>query len=97
MNNKQKIKILTSYQSNPMVHPLTCISSNHQNLIPIEENNEVILKCLDCNYTQSLDDEFIRLLDKLDKVQRKMLEKYKIMIAEDQTIKEMKEKGNLIN
>lgn len=60
MTNKQKIKILNSYQSNPMVHPLTCgNNSYHQNLVPIEENNEVILKCLDCNYTQFLDENFI--------------------------------------
>ena len=77
MNNQQRIKILTSYQDNPMVHPLTCISSNHENLIPVEENNEVILKCLDCDYIQSLDDEFIKLLHEYDKIQRKMIEKYK--------------------
>jgi len=78
MKNKQKIKILTSYQDNPMVHPLTCgVDSNHQNLIPKEENNEVILMCLDCNYIQSLDDQFIKLLSDLDKNQRKMMEWYK--------------------
>jgi Zn-finger protein len=98
MNNKQKIKILESYQSNPMVHPLTCgNNSSHQNLIPVEENGEVILKCLDCDYTQTLDDEFIKLLDKLDKVQRSMIEKYKKMIEEDNKLKEMKMKGNLIH
>ena len=78
MKNKQRIKILTSYQSNPMVHPLTCgVNSNHQNLIPIEENDnensKVILKCLDCDYTQSLDDEFINLLSNLDKYYRKLI------------------------
>jgi len=95
MNNKQRIKILSSYQSNPMVHPLTCITSSHQNLIPVEENNEVILKCLDCSYTQTLDDEFIRLLDKLDKIKRNMIEKYKKMVEEDNDLNKMK--GNLIN
>jgi len=97
MKNQQKIKILNSYQDNPMVHPLTCISSNHQNLIPVEENNEVILKCLDCDYTQSLDDEFIKLLDKLDKIQRSMIEKYKKMVEEDNELNKMKEKGKLVN
>ena len=97
MKNQQKIKILNSYQDNPMVHPLTCISSNHQNLIPVKENNEVILKCLDCDYTQSLDDEFIKLLDKLDKIQRSMIEKYKKMVEEDNELNKMKEKGKLVN
>ncbi|MDD4530920.1 MAG: hypothetical protein PHO80_05230 [Candidatus Gracilibacteria bacterium] len=79
-----------------MVHPLTCgNNSSHQNLIPVEENGEVILKCLDCNYTQTLDDEFIKLLDKLDKIQRSMIEKYKKMIEENNELNKMK--GNLIN
>jgi hypothetical protein len=96
MKNQQRIKILNSYQDNPMVHPLTCgNNSSHQNLIPVEENGEVILKCLDCDYTQSLDDEFIKLLDKLDKVQRSMIEKYKLMIQEDNELNKMK--GKLIN
>jgi len=78
MNNKQKIKILTSYQKNPMVHPLTCgFNSNHRNLVPIEEDDEVILKCLDCEYTQLLDDEFLKLLNKLDKTYRDMIKEYK--------------------
>lgn len=96
MKNQQRIKILNSYQDNPMVHPLTCgNNSSHQNLIPVEENGEVILKCLDCNYTQTLDDEFIKLLDKLDKIQRSMIEKYKKMIEENNELNKMK--GNLIN
>ena len=83
MNNKQRIKILTSYQDNPMVHPLTCgNNSSHQNLIPVEENDQVILKCLDCDYIQYLDDEWIKLLREYDKNQRKLLNKYKKMIAE---------------
>jgi hypothetical protein len=78
INNKQKIKILTSYQKNPMVHPLTCgVDSHHQNLVPIEEDDEVILKCLDCEYVQSLDEEFIKLLNKLDKTYRDMIKEYK--------------------
>jgi len=98
MNNKQRIGIMTSYQSNPMVHPLTCgNNSMHENLVPVEENNEVILMCLDCDYTQSLDDEFIKLLHEYDKIQRKMIEKYKKILQEDNKLKEMKEKGKLIN
>jgi len=91
MNNKQKIKILKSYQDNPMVHPLTCgVNSMHENLIPIEEDEEVILKCLDCDYIQSLDDEFIELLDAFDKNQRQMIEKFRKMVEED----DERRKGN---
>ncbi len=83
MNNQQRIDILTSYQDNPMVHPLTCGNdSMHQNLVPIKEDKKVILKCLDCDYTQSLDDEFIKMLREYDKALRKILEKYKIMVKE---------------
>ena len=72
--------MLTSYQDNPMVHPLTCGNdSMHQNLVPIEEDNKVVLKCLDCSYNQSLDDDFIKLLRDFDKNQRKMIEMYKKM------------------
>lgn len=98
MKNQQKIKILISYQNNLMVHPLTCgINSMHENLIPVEENGVVILKCLDCDYTQSLDDEFIKLLDKLDKAHRSMIEKYKKMMEENNKIEKIKEKGKLIH
>jgi Fe2+ or Zn2+ uptake regulation protein len=81
MTNKQKIKILTSYQDNQFVHPLTCgNNSNHQNLVPVEENDKVILKCLDCNYIQELSDDFIKVLKELDKNYRKAFEMYKEMI-----------------
>ncbi len=81
MDNKKRIKILTSYQDNPMVHTLTCgNNSMHQNLVPIEENDEVILKCLDCDYVQKLSDDFIKVLKELDKNYRKGLKMYKEMI-----------------
>lgn len=81
MNNQQRIKIITSYQNNPIVHPLTCgVNSMHENLIPIEENGEVILICLDCNYIQSLDDEFIELLERFDEYQREALKQYKEIV-----------------
>jgi hypothetical protein len=83
MNNQQKINILTSYQDNPMVHPLTCGNNSlHENLVPIEEENKVILKCLDCTYTQLLDDEFIGTLDKFDKYQREFSKEIKRMFEE---------------
>jgi hypothetical protein len=81
MENKQRMKILTSYQDNPMVHPLTCgNNSNHQNLVPIEKDNKVILKCLDCDYIQELSDDFIKLLKELDKNYKKGLKMYKEMV-----------------
>jgi len=49
----QMLNILT-WQVNDSVHPLTCGNdSNHRNLIPAVENVQVILKCLDCEYTQT--------------------------------------------
>jgi predicted nucleic-acid-binding Zn-ribbon protein len=82
MNNQQRIEILTSYQDNPMVHPLTCGNNSLHNLVPIEENKKVILKCLECDYTQLLDDKFIKLLRDLDKVQREMIEWFKNKVKE---------------
>lgn len=53
MINYIKILKIEAWQNNPMVHPLTCgHNSKHSKLIPVEENGEVILKCVDCNYFQ---------------------------------------------
>ncbi|MCE5220029.1 MAG: hypothetical protein LLF98_01875 [Clostridium sp.] len=85
MDNKQRLKILTSYQDNPMVHPLTCgKNSNHQNLVPVEEDDKVILKCSDCDYIQELTDNFIKLLRELDKNYKKGLEMYKEMTGNEE-------------
>lgn len=76
MTNQDRINIINSYQNNSLVHPLTCINSLHQNLIPIEYNNKVILKCLDCSYEQPLMDEFIIMLSNFDIEQRNFQQKY---------------------
>lgn len=53
MTNKEIIESIVKWQSNDMLHPLTCgNNSNHKPLLPIEVENKVILSCLDCNYTQ---------------------------------------------
>jgi hypothetical protein len=41
------------WQSNPMVHPLTCGNdSGHRKLVPVEAGGGVFLVCLDCDYPQ---------------------------------------------
>jgi DNA-directed RNA polymerase subunit M/transcription elongation factor TFIIS len=64
MNSNEKIKIINSFQSNSLVHPLTCgINSLHRNLIPVDcGEDEVILKCLNCGYTQHIENKFIESL-----------------------------------
>lgn len=62
MDSKNKIDIINSFQ----------------NLIPVDcGDNKVILKCLDCGYTQNIDENFIELLFQLDTQQRKLKEIYK--------------------
>lgn len=51
--NEKIIAKLKEWQSNPMFHPLTCGSdSNHGDLVPVEKDGNVILKCPDCDYEQ---------------------------------------------
>ena len=53
MNNKKIIEKVNKWQNADWLHPLTCgNNSNHKILQPIEKNNKIILKCLDCNYEQ---------------------------------------------
>jgi hypothetical protein len=43
-----------AWQANGMVHPLTCATdSEHQRLVPVEKNGQVVLRCLDCDYEQT--------------------------------------------
>jgi hypothetical protein len=43
-----------AWQTNGTVHPLTCANnSEHQKLVPMERNGQVILKCPDCYYEQT--------------------------------------------
>lgn len=53
-SNAEIIEAVTKWQSDDNLHPLTCgTDSNHQPLEAVEENNQVILKCKDCDYTQN--------------------------------------------
>ena len=52
MTNKEKLKAIEEWQSSGLVHPLTCMNSDHRNLVGFEENSNVKLKCLDCDYVQ---------------------------------------------
>lgn len=46
---------IVKYQSNGMVHPLTCgVDSTHFNLVPVIEDDRVILKCVNCDYKQEV-------------------------------------------
>jgi hypothetical protein len=54
MNNQEKLEAIKEWQSDDMIHPLTCgNNSNHRNLIGEEIDGKIILKCLDCNYIQN--------------------------------------------
>ncbi len=54
MTNAEKIEAITSWLESGELHPLTCGNdSGHSVLVPEEENGNVILKCSDCDYTQS--------------------------------------------
>ena len=49
------VRAVEYWQSNPLVHPLTCgVDSTHTELVPGEARGMVILMCLDCNYRQGI-------------------------------------------
>lgn len=51
---EEQIAAINEWQQNDHVHPLTCgNNSNHANLIPIEEDSKIVLKCSDCDYKQN--------------------------------------------
>lgn len=53
MTNEEKIKAVAAWQADERIHPLTCGNdSRHTLLVAAENGNEVILKCLDCDYVQ---------------------------------------------
>jgi hypothetical protein len=53
MRNEDIVKQIIAWQSNPLLHPLTCGNdSNHEVLVPVIEKKKVILRCLDCEYIQ---------------------------------------------
>ena len=64
MTNQEKIEKINKWQNSFAVHPLTCRNnSNHKNLIPQEVNDNIILKCEDCDYTQ---EKFPEIIFKID-------------------------------
>jgi hypothetical protein len=53
MTNSEIISAIELYQNIPVFHPLTCgLDSTHRELIGIEVDGDVVLKCLDCDYIQ---------------------------------------------
>jgi hypothetical protein len=58
--NKEILHAIETYQSCPLVHPMTCGNdSNHSILEGAELDEKVILFCTDCDYSQSWIPEFI--------------------------------------
>lgn len=54
MTNQEIMDKVNLWQSAGFVHPLTCGNdSQHQDLVPKEVSNKVVLVCSDCNYTQN--------------------------------------------
>ena len=53
MDIDDRINQIIADQNNPPYHPLTCGNdSRHTPLVPIKRNDEIILICVDCVYTQ---------------------------------------------
>jgi hypothetical protein len=52
MTNQDKISAVECWQADQTVHPLTCISSKHGSLVPVEKGKEVVLLCTVCGYYQ---------------------------------------------
>lgn len=53
LKNEILIKRVKEYQNLGVAHPLTCgYNSLHNELIAIEKDNKLILKCVDCDYIQ---------------------------------------------
>ena len=89
MTNDEKIAIINSFQTNPFVHPLTCgVNSLHENLVPITINDEVVLICPDCDYTQPLQDDFLILLSELDLRQREFGHAREAIMKQHRYVKE---------
>lgn len=60
MTNQDKIAAINRYQNTLNAHPLTCGNdSTHANLKPVEVAGKVILKCSDCDYTQTFIPEYV--------------------------------------
>lgn len=73
MTKEDKLKAVNFWQSNPLVHPLTCgRDSNHPPLIGImHEQTTPALECIRCGYLQApIPDAVLRWyqIEVLDKV-----------------------------
>lgn len=54
MTNSEIIALIAAHQARGDVHPLTCGNdSNHENLVAVEVDGKVVLKCNDCDYVQT--------------------------------------------
>lgn len=64
MNAKDKLKIFKEFQETKIHHPLTCSkNSRHELLVYNAATNELI--CLECNYKQKVEDDFIDIIAKI--------------------------------
>ena len=61
MSLEEDLKAVQEYQANPYVHPLTCINSSHNNLVPSIENDVLVLTCPDCSYRQNLHQDLVAI------------------------------------
>jgi len=53
MTNQEIIDQINKWQNSKSIHPLTCgNNSRHENLVPKERDNKVVLACPDCDYIQ---------------------------------------------
>lgn len=60
MELEEKIKAIQAWQENKYLHPLTCGADRCSGvLFPVEEREEIILKCPECKYNQRYIPEFI--------------------------------------
>ena len=64
MDNGEIIERIKQWQSNSLVHPLTCGNdSDHALLQPKESDGNVVLACEDCEYVQEHIPETVLSLD----------------------------------
>jgi hypothetical protein len=64
MTNAEIIEAVNRWQSNGMIHPLTCGNNSqwHTILRPVEADGRVVLVCPDCDYRQVLSQDLIEIL-----------------------------------
>ena len=54
MDNSELIKAIDYFQNSNVFHELTCgTDSGHRSLYGVEQDGKVVLKCHDCDYTQT--------------------------------------------